>query len=230
MAAIFMVFLFLMFLVTDIIVRKIQAARAMAPAKVLAENDLKIPFGLKVADLALPGGLFFHQGHTWAGIDVSGKIKIGLDDFAQNVLGRIDKIKLHKVGDTISQGETVFTIEQGKRKAEFNAPVDGVISAINKEVFTNPELLKNNPYEKGWIYSIKPSNLAQNIKSLSVAEEAKNWLKKEVIRFKEFISEQFVEDKVLGTTMADGGMPVEGIMEYMDDFSWMKMQEEFLAK
>jgi hypothetical protein len=30
--------------------------------------------------------------------------------------------------------------------------------------------------------------------------------------------------------MADGGLPVEGIMEYMDDFSWLKLQEEFLTK
>ncbi len=229
MAAIFMVFLFLMFLLTDIVVRKIQTARATAPVDLLAETGTAIPFGLKVSDLALPGGLFFHQGHTWAGIDASGKIKIGIDDFAQNIIGNIDNVKLYKVGDSVSQGDKVLTIEQGKRKAEFNAPVDGVISAINEEVLKNPQLLKNNPY-KGWIYSITPSNLAQNVKSLSVAEEAKNWLKNEVTRFKNFISEQFVEDKVLGTTMADGGMPVEGIMQHMDDFSWMKMQEEFLAK
>jgi hypothetical protein len=35
---------------------------------------------------------------------------------------------------------------------------------------------------------------------------------------------------MLGKTLADGGVPVEGVMEHMDDFSWMKLQEEFLAK
>ena len=230
MSAIFMVSLFLMFLLTYIVMRKIQSVRALAPAKVPAETDFRIPFGLQVADLALPGGLFFHQGHTWTGIDTTGKVKIGLDDFAQNILGRIDNIKLRKVGDSISKGEKVFTIMQGKRKAEFNAPVDGVISAINKDVISKPELLKNDPYENGWVYAVEPRNLAQNLKSLTVAEEAKSWLKKEIARFKEFLAEQFVEDKLLGTTMADGGMPVNGIMEYMDDFSWMKMQEAFLSK
>ena len=49
-------------------------------------------------------------------------------------------------------------------------------------------------------------------------------------KFKDFISEQFVQDKQLGKTLADGGIPSEGVMEHMDDFSWMKLQEEFLAK
>ncbi len=230
MAALFMVFTFVMFLIADIIVRKIQEKRAVATANVSAEKELNIPFGLKIEDLALPGGLFFHQGHTWARIDASGKIKVGLDDFAQNVLGRIDGVKLRKVGETVSRGEKIFSVKQGKRNADFNAPVDGMISSINEELVNNPTVLKDNPYEKGWIYSINPTNLANDIKSLSVSEEATNWLKKEVQKFKEFIAEQFVQDNMLGKTLADGGIPIEGVMEHMDDFSWHKLQEEFLAK
>jgi glycine cleavage system H lipoate-binding protein len=202
----------------------------MATANLVTETGFALPYGLKVEDLALPGGIFFHAGHTWAGIDAGGKVKVGLDDFVQRVLGRIDGIKPSKVGATVNRGDKIFSLVQGKRKADFHSPVDGVISAINEEVINNPAVLKENPYEKGWIYTIKPTNLAQDIKSLSIAEEAMNWIKNEVQKFKEFLAEQFVNDKMLGKTMADGGLPVEGIMEYMDDFSWMKLQEEFLTK
>jgi glycine cleavage system H protein len=226
MAAIFMVLLFLSFLIMDIIVRKVQTQIATTPAT----STTSIPFGLKVEDLALPGGLFFHKSHTWAGISTSGEIKLGVNDFMQNVLGRIDSIKALKIGDTINEGEKLFSVEQGKRKVEFHAPIDGVISSVNKEVLNNPSLIKENPYENGWVYSIKPTNLANDIKALSIADGAKKWLKSEVQRFKEFIGEQFVDDKMLGKTLADGGTIVDGIMEHMDDFSWMKLQEEFLSK
>jgi glycine cleavage system H lipoate-binding protein len=228
MAALFMVFLLLAFLVADIIYRKVQAQKATV--QVPAVEKAPIPYDLQLEKLALPGGLFFHRGHTWAKLDTSGNVKVGLDDFVQKIIGRIDGIKPKKVGDSISQGDKIFTIEQGKRKAEFNSPVDGVIYSINQEIVSNPKGIKENPYENGWIYSIKPTNLPTNIKSLSVAEDAMNWLKKEVQKFKEFIAEQFVDDKMLGKTMADGGVPVEGVMEHADDFSWMKLQEEFLAK
>ena len=230
MAALMMVLTFVAFLMTDIIVRRVQTKRAVATANLVTETGFTIPFGLKVEDLALPGGLFFHQGHTWAGLDASGKIKVGLDDFVQKILGRIDGIKPIKIGAHINRGEKIFSLVQGKRKADFHSPVDGVISSINEEVISNPAVLKENPYEKGWIYAIKPTNLAHDIKSLSIAEEARSWLKNEVQKFKEFIAEQFVQDKMLGKTMADGGLPVEGIMEYMDDFSWLKLQDEFLTK
>lgn len=228
MAALFIVFLLVAFLVTDIIYRKIQAKKATVQVPVVAKAP--IPFDLQPGKLALPGGLFFHRGHTWAKLDPSGNIKVGLDDFVQKIIGRIDAIKPRKVGDSISQGDKIFTIEQGKRTAEFNSPVDGVIDSINEEIVSNPGVIKENPYESGWIYSIKPTNLSTNIKSLTIAEDALTWLKKEVQKFREFIAEQFVEDKMLGKTLADGGVPVEGVMEYADDFSWMKLQEEFLAK
>lgn len=230
MAALLMVFTFVMFLITDIVVRKVQAKRVLAAARVPGNVRTAVPFGLSVEDLLLPAGLFFHQGHTWAGIDVSGKIKVGLDDFSQKILGRIDNVTLRKVGDTVYRGEKIFTIKQGKKQAEFNSPVDGIISSINEQVVDNPKILKENPYEKGWLYSIKPTNLANDIRKLSVAGEAMTWLKHEVKRFKMFLDTQFVNDKKLGITMADGGIPVEGVMEYMDDFSWMKLQEEFLEK
>jgi glycine cleavage system H lipoate-binding protein len=227
MAALFMVGLFLAFLVTDIIYRKVQTEKSLAP---VPASDLMIPFQLNTENMALPGGLFFHQGHTWAGIESSGTIKVGIDDFAQKILGRIDGLKLQKVGDSVAKGDKILVVQQGNRKAEFNAPVDGVISSINDEIIEKPELLKENPYEKGWIYSIQPTNLADNIKSLVINNDATNWLKKEVSRFTDFISEQFVQDKALGKTLADGGQPVDGILEQMDDFSWMKAQEEFWAK
>ncbi len=230
MAALFMVFTFVAFLMTDIIVRKVQAKQTVPASNSATETGLTIPFGLKAEELALPGGIFFHRGHTWAAIDTTGKIKVGLDDFIQKILGRIDGITASQVGTNISRGDKIFSVMQGKRKVDFHSPVDGVISAINGEAINNPAVVKENPYEKGWIYTIKPTNLAQDIKSLSIAEEARNWIKKEVQKFKEFLAEQIMQDKKLGLTMADGGLPVEGIMEYMDDFSWLKLQEEFLTQ
>ncbi len=230
MAALFMVGIFVALLLTDIIVRKFQTQRQEAIVEIPAGKEDALPFNLSYENVAVPGGLFFHKGHTWAKLDAIGNVQVGVDDFAQKIIGKIDDIKLRKVGDTVFRGEKFFTIQQGKRQAIFTSPVDGVIDSYNKEISNDPMALKNDPYEKGWIYSVKPTNLNDNIKFLSVAEEAKNWLKNEIQRFKEFIAEQFVNDKMIGKSLADGGVPVDGIMEHMDDFSWMKLQDEFLTK
>ena len=230
MAALFLVGIFVALLLTDILVRKIQTNRQEATAEISAGEENALPFNLNYENVALPGGLFFHKGHTWAKLEPSGNVQVGVDDFAQKIIGKIDNISLRKVGETVYRGEKFFTIKQGRRQAIFTSPVDGMIESSNEEIEGDPMMLKDDPYEKGWVYSVKPTNLNDNIKFLSVAEEAKIWLKNEVQRFKEFIAEQFVNDKMIGKSLADGGVPVDGVMEHMDDFSWMKLQDEFLTK
>jgi glycine cleavage system H lipoate-binding protein len=230
MAALFMVFLFLLFLVTDIVVRRLQTATEVSASLATQASGSVIPISIGVEDLNLPEGVFFHPGHTWAHLGVSGQMKVGLDDFSQKILGRIDAIKSKKIGDRVRQGDSIVTIKQGKRQAEFRSPVDGVIDSVNEELLSKPESMRKNPYEAGWIYSIKPTNITENIKSLRIADDAASWIKNEISRFKNFLSEEIIEDKYLGKTMADGGIPVTGVMEHMDDMSWMKMQEHFFKR
>ena len=56
----------------------------------------------------LPGGLFVHGGHTWAKIDSSGAVQVGLDGFVQRILGRVDRFDLPPAGATVRQGEPAF--------------------------------------------------------------------------------------------------------------------------
>src|SRR3974377_2073464 len=44
-------------------------------------------------EFSLPGGVFISEGHVWANVTVPGLVRIGLDDFARKLLGRIDGIE-----------------------------------------------------------------------------------------------------------------------------------------
>ncbi len=64
----------------------------------------------------LPGGLFVHGGHTWAKLDPSGAVQVGLDGFSgeQGILGRVDRFELPPDGATVRQGEPAFAALQGE--------------------------------------------------------------------------------------------------------------------
>jgi glycine cleavage system H protein len=231
---------FLFFIALDVVVLKVQARRfALA--------------GLDVTDFRLPKGLFFHKGHTWVNIETSGKMKIGVDDFAQRILGRFDGFMLRNVGEFVKQGEEILSVRQGKRTAVFNSPVDGVIRSINEKVTEDPIVkreypyvdgvilinekvtedpivVREYPYEAGWIYSIEPTNLAIDVERLISNKKALSWLRNEIRKFRDFLAEQSLQNKLVGQTLQDGGLPVDGLLEHMDDFIWTCFQEEFLAK
>jgi len=209
-------------------VRLRRARLALQPRQTLpGAADLLIP-SLQPKHFALPGGLFFHRAHTWCNLLFSGQIKVGVDDFAQRLLGRIDSITLPPVGLAVTQGQALATIRQGGRTATLVAPVDGVVCAVNGEVARTPGLLKRDPYTRGWLVAVRPTDLAGNLRRLAVGDAALAWLKAEVLRLHEFLHGTLQHDGLVGATAADGGVVADGLLEHVDDGTWAAFQSEFL--
>jgi glycine cleavage system H lipoate-binding protein len=164
----------------------------------------------------LPGGLFVHSGHTWAKLDSSGALQVGLDGFAQGILGRVDRFELPADGATLRQGEPAFAALQSGKRIEFVSPVDGVVCAVNERINADPAAARKEPYEKGWAFAVRPSNLPRNLKKLRIGAEASAWLEKEARSFTEFLTLYRPATAEVGVTLPDGGVHAEGVMETMD--------------
>ena len=163
-----------------------------------------------------PAGLFYHSGHTWAHLDPSGEANVGIDDFAQGIIGEIERIELPVPGTKLRQGEKAFTLVQKNKKIDFVSPLDGFVRSVNESVNPDTGLVKQHPYTKGWLFSIQPSNLIHNLKRLRVGAEALVWLEKEVKRFVEFLALHSARPQEVGVTMHDGGLHIDGVVEKID--------------
>jgi len=164
----------------------------------------------------LPGGLFVHSGHTWAKLDPSGAVQVGLDGFAQRILGRVDRYELPPDGAKVRQGEVAFAALQSGKRIGFVSPVDGVVCAVNEAINADPAAARTEPYGKGWAFAIRPSNLSRDLRKLRIGAEAAAWLSREVRSFTEFLSLHRAVPQEVGVTLADGGIHAEGILETMD--------------
>jgi glycine cleavage system H protein len=180
------------------------------------------------ANLSAPAEMFLDSGHTWLKVKPSGATEIGLDSFAQKLIGRIDDVLLPEVGKEVRRGDMLFAVRQDKRRAAFASPVDGIVTSVDKELSWHPEMIENSPYRDGWICSLKPRNLAKNLKQLRVAEEAMIWLKEEAQRFLEFFAARPLENMQLGQVLQDGGQLAGGVLEFADEQTWKEFQEMFL--
>ena len=182
-------------------------------------RSVRVPAALFPSQTAqeLPGGLFVHSGHTWAKLDsYGGAIQVGLDGFAQGVLGRVDRFELPRDGATLRQGEPAFAALQSGKRIEFVSPVDGVVCAVNERINVDPAEARKEPYEKGWAFMLRPSNLSRDLKKLRIGAEAAAWLEREARSFTEFVSLHRAMPAEVGATLPDGGSHAEGVMETMD--------------
>ncbi|MDI9609123.1 MAG: glycine cleavage system protein GcvH [Candidatus Verstraetearchaeota archaeon] len=99
-------------------------------------------------------GLKYAKTHEW--IDLSSSpSKVGISDFAQRSLHDVVYADLPKVGQAVKRGLTLCTLESIKAVAEVYSPVDGVVTEVNSELESNPELINKDPYGNGWLVKLK---------------------------------------------------------------------------
>lgn len=131
---------------------------------------------VKVDDFEVPEGLYYHKEFGWAHVE-NGKARIGITDYAQKQLREIVYVELPSVGDTVKQNDPFGTVESVKAVSDLVAPVSGRIEQINEDVSNKPELLNEDPYKKGWLLVISPTNLDAELKNIMDFNKAVEWHK-----------------------------------------------------
>ena len=113
----------------------------------------------EISELIMPDDVRYAEDHEWARLE-GDRIKVGLDDYAQDQLGDIVFVELPQVGDVFKQGEVFATVESVKAVCECYLPVGGEIIAANTALEESPELVNQGPYGDGWMVDVKPTDLS----------------------------------------------------------------------
>jgi CheY-like chemotaxis protein len=177
-------------------------------------------------EFVLPGGVFISEGHVWANVTVPGLVRVGMDDFTRKMIGRIDAIELPAKGSPVKKGERLFAIRQGERLAVFKSPITGKINSVNSDLAQNLAWLERQPYEKGWICSIKPEQLATELENMKIGERAATWYQEEIKRVRTLLAPESGNGHLGG--VAEVASLVEGQLEEMDERVWKKFAASFL--
>ena len=131
---------------------------------------------VKVESYEVPEGLYFSKDFEWVKIE-GDKIRMGITDYAQKSLREIVYAELPSVGTEVKQNEPFGTLESVKAVSDLISAVSGTIEEVNDEVQSKPETLNEDPYGKGWLIVVKPSNLQVELANLMDFDKAVEWHK-----------------------------------------------------
>jgi glycine cleavage system H protein len=201
-----------------------------------AVNRRPVPAANSAAEhILIPKGYFLSRAHVWVEMTFGGEARIGLDDFLQKIIGGVDRIESAKPGTELKKGEPLLTIHTGSRTLTIPAPLSGTVSKLNETVLDSPKVLQTDPYVSGWIAMLTPKNIAPELLLLSAAQDAGQWMKAEIARFRDFIGNQTQTLQAqagvpasIGATLFDGGLPHHGVLTQFDEKTWRTFQREFL--
>jgi len=177
--------------------------------------------------LRVPQGLFYAPNHTWSFLERTGIAKVGLDDLLLHLTGEVKLNNLRKAGEKIEKGEFIAEIEQKGRLLRIFSPISGEIIKANPILSKNPETLNEDPYGRGWIYKIKPTNWVAETNACYLADEATNWSSREIDRFKDFVAVS-VSKHSPGVVMQEGGELRDNTLAELPNEVWQDFQQSFL--
>ena len=111
----------------------------------------------------------FTSTHEWVKTTQTGMM-IGITEHAQQLLGDLVFVELPAIGSIVNSGDELGVIESVKAASDFYAPISGEIIATNTAILNDPGIINQDPYDKGWLVTIKPTNPTELDQLLTAAQ------------------------------------------------------------
>jgi glycine cleavage system H protein len=148
-------------------------------------------------------------------------VRVGADEFAAALVGKVEKIELPKPGQWIRQGQKVLAFFRDGEKTEMVSPTEGEVLEINDEVLNNPALLRKDPYGKAWLLTVHVPDEESTTRNLVPKGLVREWMREAVERL------YSLQPALAGAVAADGGRPAEDLLAALPDANWKRVTGEF---
>jgi len=109
--------------------------------------------------MKFPANLRYTKDHEWVKLE-GDTATVGITDFAQKELGDIVYVEVETIGKKLNAGDVFGTVEAVKTVSDLYLPISGAITELNPQLSKSPELVNDDPYDKGWMIKMKIDNPA----------------------------------------------------------------------
>jgi glycine cleavage system H lipoate-binding protein len=170
----------------------------------------------------VPDGVMIHPGHAWVRADGPGFATVGMDDFAQQLVGPIAALNLPAVGTTVEQGARGWRLKADSKAVDMVSPITGRVVQINEAALGNPAAVNEDPFGRGWLMKVEAPRLTFNAKQLLSGRAARDLMSSSWDELSTLLSPE------VGLVMHDGGAPVRGFARGVDEENWDAIARRFL--
>ncbi len=184
--------------------------------------SLDRPLIREVYGFAVPTSLYLHQGHAWVALETCGRVRLGLDDFTQKVLGPAEEMRLPTAGAKLQRDRVGFHLVRQGEEAGVLAPLDGVVEVVNPKVRQRAELVHKDPYGEGWLCVVSPTDLKPDLEKLLYGQRNAAWIENETYKLLGML------ESATGVTLPSGGKIIDDVYGHYPQLGWRRLVQEFL--
>lgn len=175
MTVILVLVTFVGFLLIDHFMNRGKAPVFAAEPRVRPEPSMPRIQPSLVAGFKVPENLKYHPGHTWALSESPNLVRIGIDDFASKLVGKVESVQLPQRGQWIRQGQKVWSFIRNGKNVDMVSPIEGSVADVNEALATDPMLASRDPYGEGWMVTVQSPDAKTNFRNLMGGALARWW-------------------------------------------------------
>jgi len=220
MTVIMVLMTFAIFLLIDYVRGQKQTAKRPVVVHPIREAAPRVVPAM-VAGFEVPENVRYHAGHTWALSESSELVRVGMDDFASKLIGKIESIALPQRGRWVRQGQKIWTIFRDGKSVDMVSPIEGTVTDVNEAVARNPELARKDPYGEGWLVTVQAPDSKLNFRNLLGGTLARLWTESAALHLQSRIP------AMAGALAQDGGVAVDDITAHLPNEDWAVLTREF---
>lgn len=116
-----------------------------------------------------PENLKYTENHIWVAAD-GNVATVGITAHAAEQLGEVVYLDLPQVGDDLTAGEAMGSVESVKSVSDLYSPVSGKVIEVNEPLLDEPAKINEDAFNAGWMVKIEMSNAMDYQGLLSAAE------------------------------------------------------------
>ena len=218
MTALLVLVTFLIFVILDYVLNRKTVVQPAMPTSAGPAPD---PGNDYVEGFLVPDNRSYHPGHSWVLRERKNLVRVGADEFAAVLAGKIDRIEFPKPGTWIRQGQKFASFWRNGQKTEMVSPTEGEVTEINDEVVHDPSLVRHDPYGKGWLLSVHVPDEESTGRNLVPHKLIREWMRQAV----EALYKR--QPALAGMAVGAGGHPAEDLLAGIPGAKWAEVTREF---
>ena len=110
--------------------------------------------------MASPADRRYLESHEWHKTE-GDLVVIGISQFAVDELTDVTYVDIRVASGAIARGDAFGEVESVKATSEVYSGVTGEVVEANQAVIEDPSLINSDPFGKGWLIKVRPTDLSQ---------------------------------------------------------------------
>lgn len=103
-----------------------------------------------------PKELRYTKTHEWAKKE-GRTVTVGITDYAQKEISDVVFVEVPKAGQAVQAGKPAAVVESVKAAFDIYSPVSGKVTAVNHDIESDPGMVNQECYGKGWFFTVEMS-------------------------------------------------------------------------